>query len=132
MSNLLFPLLALAVVSPVDSKSNGDDTVIIIVLEDSKPATKTNRSSSLCPVECRYFTLTDMLELSFLSNLGHVLVTLDDMTAGETTTYSGNSASGMMVVPVAPSTCYTMSIVTDSGRTFRASFVTAGSADDNI
>lgn len=124
MSILLFPLLALTVATPCHSQSNDDTIIVIRVLEDSKPATKTNRSSSICPVECSYYTLTDMVELSFSQNLGRVYVSLDNLSSGETNDYSCDSSLGLLRMPVTPDACYAMSITTESGRSFNASFVT--------
>ncbi len=127
MKKILLALSALALASQVYSQ---DNTIVVIrIFEDIIPETRTNRSVALSPIECRYHTLMGTLELSFLSDLGSVTVTLDNLTTGETCDYSGNSAVGMMTMPVTPNSCYTMSIITESGRSFRASFLTGDSTD---
>ena len=103
---------------------NNDNTIVVIrVVEDIVPENRTNRSIALSPVECRYIVFTNMLELTFRSNLGAVYVTLDNLSTGESYDYSGNSVSGM-VIPVTSDSCYTMTITTESGRVFHASFLT--------
>lgn len=128
MKKILFALSMLTLASQVYSQ---DNTVVVIrIFEDIVPETRTNRSMALSPIECRYHTLMGTLELSFLSNLGSVTVILDNLTTGETCDYSGNSAVGMMTMPVASNSCYTMSIITESGRSFRASFLTSDVYED--
>ncbi len=123
MKKILITLLSLTVVGQMYSQ-NENDIVVIRVLEDSKPTTRTNRSVALCPVECRYHMMTSTLELSFRSDLGWACVTLDNLTTGEANEYSSNGTAGIMTMPVASNSCYTMSITTESGRSFKASFLT--------
>lgn len=96
MRKVLFALLALTFISQTYSpcKSKDETLVVLIVLENTKPSSSTNRSLAQCPIDGYYHTLTNMVELSFKSNLGNVFVTLDNMTAGETYEYSGSSAAG--------------------------------------
>jgi len=73
-----------------------------------------------------------MLELTFQPGLGEADVTLDNLSTGETGSYFGNNglAMAVMTITVSPNSCYTMSIVTESGRTFKASFLTGDSEED--
>lgn len=131
MKKVLFALFALAFVNPGYSQNDDKDTTVVIpVLEDIQPDTKMNRSAALSPIECRYYTLTASLELSFRSSLGNVYVTLDNLTTGETYDRTCDSSSGMMVMTVSPNSCYIMHITTDAGRIFRASFITSDINDD--
>ena len=131
MKKILFALLALSFVSQGYSQ-NGDDKIVVIrVLEDIKPETVSNRSVASSPIECRYNMLTNMLELSFKSNLGAVYVTLENLTSGEISDYSGNSTNGIMTMFVSSNSCYTMSITTECGRSFRASFLTGDVSYDD-
>lgn len=130
MKKILLALFAMTLVSQVCSQGSvmgkpADDTVVvIIVLENTKPSSPTNRSAASNPIECFYHTTTNTLELVFKSRLGNVVVSLDNLTTGETNEYAGNSSYGMMTMPVTPNSCYAMNIATESGRTFRASFIT--------
>lgn len=128
MKKFLFALLAMTLVSQAYSQSDDETIVVIRVLEDIKPEKVTNRSVASSPVECRYHMLTNLLELSFQSNLGAVYVTLENMTSGEVSDYSGNSSVGMMM-PVSSNSCYAMTITTECGRSFRASFLTGDASD---
>ena len=128
-SMILSALSALALESPM-SNSEDNTIVVIRIFEDIIPETRTNRSAALSPIECHYHVMTGILELSFRSNLGAATVTLDNLTTGETSGYTGSSNAGMMTMPVESNSCYTMSIVTESGRSFRASFLTGASVDD--
>ena len=109
---ILLALSALALESPM-SNSEDNTIVVIRIFEDIIPETRTNRSAALSPIECHYHVMTGILELSFRSNLG-----------------AASSNAGMMTMPVESNSCYTMSIVTESGRSFRASFLTGDSVDD--
>lgn len=129
MKKIFLTLFALTVFGQMYSQ-NENDTVVIRVLEDTKPTTRTNRSVALCPVECLYHTMTSMLELTFQPGLGGADVTLDNLSTGETGSYFGNNGVAVMTISVTPNSCYTMSIVTESGRTFKASFLTGDSEED--
>lgn len=129
MKKILLALFVLLAVSPMYSQ-NENDIVIIIVYEDSKPTTRTNRSATVRPIECFYHTMTSMVELSFRSDLGEASVILDNLTTGESHEYSSNGTAAVMTMPVIPNSCYTMDIVTGSGRTFKASFLTSDSEED--
>ena len=56
------------------------------------------------------------------SPLGTVNVVLENQTTSEIQNYVGNSSAGVMVIPVMPNSAYRMDIMTDSGRTFYATF----------
>lgn len=132
MRKVLFALLALTFISQTYSpcKSKDETLVVLIVLENTKPSSSTNRSLAQCPIDGYYHTLTNMVELSFKSNLGNVFVTLDNMTTGETYEYSDSSAAGVMMMPVSSNSCYTMNITTESGRVFTTSFLTGDVYED--
>lgn len=131
MRKVLSALFALAFVSPAYSQNDDKNTTVVIpVLEDIQPDTKMNRSAALSPIECRYYIMTGTLELSFRSRLGNVYVTLENLTTGETYDRTCDSSLSMMVMAVSPNSCYTMSVTTDTGRVFRASFVTSDIDDD--
>jgi len=83
-----------------------------------------NLAPAKVQVECFYYSYTNSLELSFLSNLGTVDVVLENQTTGELQNYVGNSASGRMVIPVEPDTAYRMDITTENGHNYYAVFFT--------
>ena len=104
--------------------SQNEDIIPIVVIEETKPNTKGNLAPAKVQVECFYYSYTNSLELSFLSNLGTVDVVLENQTTGELQNYVGDSASGRMVIPVEPDTAYRMDITTENGHNYYAVFFT--------
>lgn len=104
--------------------SQNEDIKPIVVKEKTTQGTKENHAPAKVQVECFYYSYTNSLELSFLSNLGTVDVVLENQTTGELQNYVGNSASGRMVVPVEPDTAYRMDITTENGHNYYAVFFT--------
>ena len=104
--------------------SQNEDIKPIVVKEKTTQGTKENHAPAKVQVECFYYSYTNSLELSFLSNLGTVDVVLENQTTGEIHDYVGNSASGRMVVPIEPNTAYRMDITTENGHIYYAVFFT--------
>ena len=104
--------------------SQNEDIIPIVVIEETKPNTKGNLAPAKVQVECFYYSYTNSLELSFLSNLGTLNVVLENQTTGEIQNYVGNSATGRMVIPVEPDTAYRMDITTENGHNYYAVFFT--------
>ena len=104
--------------------SQNEDIIPIVVKEKTTQGTKENHAPAKVQVECFYYSYTNSLELSFLSNLGTVNVVLENQTTGEIQNYVGNSASGRMVIPVEPDTAYRMDITTENGHNYYAVFFT--------
>lgn len=104
--------------------SQNEDIKPIVVKEKTTQGTKENHAPAKVQVECFYYSYTNSLELSFLSNLGTVDVVLENQTTGELQNYVGNSASGRMVIPVEPDTAYRMDITTEDGHNYYAVFFT--------
>ena len=104
--------------------SQNEDIKPIVVKEKTTQGTKENHAPAKVQVECYYYSYTNSLELSFLSNLGTVDVVLENQTTGELQNYVGNSASGRMVIPVEPDTAYRMDITTENGHNYYAVFFT--------
>lgn len=104
--------------------SQNEDIKPIVVKEKTTQGTKENHAPAKVQVECFYYSSTNSLELSFLSNLGTVDVVLENQTTGELQNYVGNSASGRMVIPVEPDTAYRMDITTENGHNYYAVFFT--------
>lgn len=65
MRKVLFALLALTFISQTYSpcKSKDETLVVLIVLENTKPSSSTNRSLAQCPIDGYYHTLTNMVDL---------------------------------------------------------------------
>lgn len=110
--------------------SQNEDIIPIVVIEETKPNTKGNLAPAKVQVECFYYSYTNSLELSFLSNLGTVDVVLENQTTGELQNYVGNSASGRMVIPIEPNTAYRMDITTENGHNYYAVFFTDNDSDE--
>ena len=104
--------------------SQNEDIIPIVVKEKTTQGTKENHAPAKVQVECFYYSYTNSLELSFLSNLGTLNVVLENQTTGELQNYVGNSASGRMVIPVEPDTAYRMDITTENGHNYYAVFFT--------
>ena len=104
--------------------SQNEDIIPIVVIEETKPNTKGNLAPAKVQVECFYYSYTNSLELSFLSNLGTVDVVLENQTTGEIRNYVGNSASERMVIYVEPDSAYRMDITTENGRNYYSVFFT--------
>lgn len=104
--------------------SQNEDIIPIVVKEKTTQGTKGNLAPAKVQVECFFYSYTNSLELSFLSNLGTVDVVLENQTTGEIHDYVGNSASGRMVIPVEPDTAYRMDITTENGHNYYAVFFT--------
>lgn len=104
--------------------SQNEDIIPIVVKEKTTQGTKENHAPAKVQVECFYYSYTNSLELSFLSNLGTVDVVLENQTTGGIQDYVGNSASGRMVIPVEPDTAYRMDITTENGHNYYAVFFT--------
>ena len=117
---LLLTLMAVNIVG----YSQNEDLIQIKVIEETKSNTKGNLAPAKVQVECFYYSYTNSLELSFLSNLGTVNVVLENQTTGEIQNYVGNSASGRMVIYVEPDSAYRMDITTENGRGYYAVFFT--------
>lgn len=104
--------------------SQNEDIIPIVVKEKTTQGTKENHAPAKVQVECFYYSYTNSLELSFMSNLGTVDVVLENQTTGELQNYVGNSASGRMVIPIEPNTAYRMDITTENGHIYYAVFFT--------
>lgn len=110
--------------------SQNEDIKPIVVKEKTTQGTKENHAPAKVQVECFYYSYTNSLELSFLSNLGTVDVVLENQTTGEIHNYVGNSASGRMVIPIEPNTAYRMDITTENGHNYYAVFFTDNDSDE--
>ena len=104
--------------------SQNEDIIPIVVKEKTTQGTKENHAPAKVQVECFYYSYTNSLELSFLSNLGTVDVVLENQTTGELQNYVGYMASGRMVILVEPDTAYRMDITTENGHNYYAVFFT--------
>ena len=118
-------LLALLTVSNVLLYSQKEDIIPIKVIEIKKPNTKGNHIPAKIQVECCYYSYLNNLELSFMSNIGTVTVSLENQTTGEIQDYVGNSSSGRMLIPVGADFAYRMDIVTENGHNYYAVFFTS-------
>ena len=123
MRKVILILLSLLIANFVMYSQN-EDIKPIVVKEKTTQGTKENHAPAKVQVECFYYSYTNSLELSFLSNLGTVDVVLENQTTGELQNYVGNSASGRMVIPVEPDTAYRMDITTENGHIYYAVFFT--------
>lgn len=110
--------------------SQNEDIIPIVVKEKTTQGTKENHAPAKVQVECFYYSYTNSLELSFLSNLGTVDVVLENQTTGGIQDYVGNSASGRIVILVEPDTAYRMDITTENGHNYYAVFFTDNDSEE--
>lgn len=131
---LLTVVLASVCCWPLSGKvcGNDDDGPVVVIVKDKQTTghTQTNRAPVKVLVECFYYPSADNLELSFLSDLGTVGVSLENQTSGEILHYVGDSSIGLMIIPVSPNTAYRMDITTESGRGYYALFFTNNDIDN--
>lgn len=104
--------------------SQNDEVIRIIVIDKIENNTKVNHAPARPLVECFYYSFSSSIELSFLSNVGTVLISLENKTTGETQDYVCNSSSGRMIMPVVPNSTYKMDIIVENGRSYYAVFFT--------
>ena len=123
MKKIILILLALLTVGNV-AHSQNEDIKPIIVKEKTKSNTKGNLAPAKVQVECFYYSSTNSLDLSFLSNLGTVNVVLENQTTSEIQNYVGNSATGRMIIPVEFDSAYRMDVTTENGHNYYAVFYT--------
>lgn len=123
MRKVILILLALLTVGSV-AYSQNEDIKPILVKEKTTHVTKGNHAPAKVQVECFYYSYTNSLELSFLSNLGTVNVVLENQTTGEIQNYVGNSATGRMIIPVESDSAYRMDVTTENGHNYYAVFYT--------
>lgn len=118
-------------VFPLQASINDDESIAISIKE--KPSSSGNPRANHAPartlIEGYYYSMTESVELSFLSNLGAVVVLLENITDGDVRDYVGNSSSGRMMFSVAPNSVYRMTISTENGRTYYAVFSTESGND---
>ena len=129
MKKVILILLALLTVGSV-AYSQNEDIKPILVKEKTKSNTKGNLAPAKVQIECFYYSYTNSLELSFLSNLGTVNVVLENQTTGEIQNYVGNSATGRMVIYVEPDSAYRMDITTENGHSYYALFYTGYNSEE--
>lgn len=104
--------------------SQNDEVIRIIVIDKIENNTKANHAPAKPQIECFYYPVTHSLELSFLSNLGLAYISLENQVTGEICDYSGNTSTGIMMIPVEANTAYRMEITTENGRDYYAVFFT--------
>ena len=123
MRKVILILLALLTVCTTVHSQN-EDIIPIVVKEKTTQVTKGNLAPAKVQVECFYYSSTNSLGLSFLSNLGTVNVVLENQTTSEIQNYVGNSATGRMVIPIEPDSACLMDITTENGHNYYAVFFT--------
>lgn len=126
MKRILTTLTFILLMSLIGSSFAEEVTRIII---SEGPATgegnkHVNRAPAKPQIEGYYYPFTNSLELVFASNFGMVMVSLENLMAGEIQEFAGNTSAGRMIVPVMSNSAYKVEITTDNGRTFYAAFFT--------
>lgn len=106
------------------SSKNDDVVVKIILIDETINNNKANHAPPKIMIEGYYYSITESVELSFISNLGTVTVMLENVTEGDVRNYVGDSSTGRMVFSVVPNSTYRITVTTENGRTYYALFST--------
>ena len=110
--------------------SQNDEVIKIRLIDIVENNTKANHAPARPQVECFYYSFSSSVELSFLSNVGSVLISLENKTTGEMLEYVCNSSSGKMIMPVVPNSTYSIDIIVENGRDYYAVFFTESIVED--
>lgn len=108
--------------------SQRQDVIRIVIADNSQQDIIKNRMPSRLPMECYYYPTSNIIDLSFLYDVGIVTVLMDNWTTGIIQDYVANSSTGRIMIPVESDCAYRMDITIENGRSYYAVFYT-GSDD---
>ena len=108
--------------------SQRQEVIRIVIADNSQQDITKNRVPSRLPFECYYYPTSNIIDLSFLYDVGIVTVLMDNRTTGITQDYVASSSTGRIMIPVESDCAYRMDITIENGRSYYAVFYT-GSDD---
>lgn len=110
--------------------SQNEEVIKITLIDKTENNSKVNHAPSRPQIECFYYYFSSIIEISFLSNLGSILISLENNNTGEMQDYVCNSSSGRMIMSVVSNTTYRMEIITENGHNYYTVFFTGCEVDD--
>ncbi len=100
-----------------------DDTILIPINSGDDGSTGQPKSPTISPIYCTYSESGEILEFTFLSNLGNLTITVINTTSGETVSSTVDSSTGYECIPISgDSGYYVISIVSSGGNSYYGSF----------
>lgn len=119
-------LLAVSLAFSALMFSQRQDVIRIVIADSTQQDIIKNRVPSRLPMECYYYPTSNIIDLSFLYDVGIVTVLMDNWTTGITQDYVASSSTGRIMIPVESDCAYRMDITTGNGRNYYAVFFTGG------
>lgn len=100
-----------------------DDTILIPINSGDDVSTGQPKSPTIAPIYCTYSESGEILEFTFLSNLGNLTITVVNTTTSETVSTIVDSSLGYEALPISgDSGYYVISIVSSGGNNYYGSF----------
>lgn len=121
MKKVLFVILLLCMAFPMRAQEEGTEVIVEEVLENGNES-PTLRNPESIPITCIYYPAFEMVELSFLSDLGTADIVVSNLST-ETVDYYQQVGIGVAVIPISDPGPIIILITTSSGHRYRACFV---------
>ena len=100
-----------------------DDTILIPINSGDDGSTGQPKSPTIAPIYCTYSESGEILEFTFLSNLGNLTITVVNTTTSEIVSTIVDSSLGYEALPISgDSGYYVISIVSSGGNSYYGSF----------
>lgn len=121
MKKVLFVILLLCMAFPMRAQEEGTEVIVEEVLENGNES-PTLRNPESIPITCFYYPTFEMVELSFLSDLGTADIVVSNLSTG-TVNYYQQVGVGIVLIPILNSGPIIIQITTSSGHRYRACFI---------
>lgn len=100
-----------------------DDTILIPINSGDDGSTGQPKAPTIAPIYCTYSESGEILEFTFLSNLGNLTITVVNTASGETVSSTVDSSIGYECIPISgDSGYYVINIVSSGGNNYYGSF----------
>lgn len=106
---------------PMRAQEEGTEVIVEEVLENGNES-PTLRNPESIPITCFYYPTFEMVELSFLSDLGTADIVVSNLSTG-TVNYYQQVGVGIVLIPILNSGPIIIQITTSSGHRYRACFI---------
>ena len=121
MKKVLFVILLLCMAFPMWAQEEGTEVIVEEVLENGNES-PTLRNPESIPITCFYYPTFEMVELSFLSDLGTADIVVSNLSTG-TVNYYQQVGVSIVLIPILNSGPIIIQITTSSGHRYRACFI---------
>ena len=121
MKKVLFVILLLCMAFPMWAQEEGTEVIVEEVLENGNES-PTLRNPESIPINCFYYPTFEMVELSFLSDLGTADIVVSNLSTG-TVNYYQQVGVSIVLIPILNSGPIIIQITTSSGHRYRACFI---------